>query len=138
MGARLATGDIFLFDGFRLDRRGGGLLRGDERGVFAPLAIGSRALDVLGVLVERPGDLVSRDEIMSAVWPETVVEDSNLPVQIRALRRVLDQGRAEGSCLQTVAGRGYRLVATVTRCAADVGSNSAPVLASGVRPSPRP
>ena len=131
MEALLATGDIFLFDGFRLDRRGGGLFREDERGVFAPLAIGSRALDVLGVLIERPGDLVSRDEIMSAVWPETVVEDSNLPVQIRALRRVLDQGRAEGSCIQTVAGRGYRLVATVTRRAADVGSNTAAVLTSG-------
>jgi adenylate cyclase len=137
MGALLATGDIFLFDGFRLDRRGGGLFREDERGVFAPLPIGSRALDVLGVLVERPGDLVSRDEIISAVWPETVVEDSNLPVQIRALRRVLDQGRAEGSCLQTVAGRGYRLVATVTRRAADVGSNTAAVLTSAARPSPR-
>jgi TolB-like protein len=137
MGALLATGDIFLFDGFRLDRRGGGLFREDDRGVFAPLAIGSRALDVLGVLVERPGDLVSRDEIMAAVWPEIVVEDSNLPVQIRALRRVLDQGRAEGSCLQTVAGRGYRLVATVTRRAADVGSNTAAVLTNGATPLPR-
>jgi adenylate cyclase len=138
MPALLATGDIFLFDGFRLDRRGGGLFREDERGVFAPLAIGSRALDVLGVLVERPGDLVSRDEIMSAVWPETVVEDSNLPVQIRALRRVLDQGRAEGSCIQTVARRGYRLVATVTRRAADVGSDTAAVLTSGAPALPRP
>ena len=137
MGALLATGDVFLFDGFRLDRRGGGLFREDERGVFAPLAIGSRALDVLAVLIERPGDLVSRDEIMSAVWPETVVEDSNLPVQIRALRRVLDQGRAEGSCLQTVAGRGYRLVATVTRRAADVVSDTAAVLTSGAPPLPR-
>jgi adenylate cyclase len=138
MGALLATGDIFLFDGFRLDRRGGGLFLEDERGVFAPLPIGSRALDVLGVLVERPGDLVSRDEIMSAVWPETVVEDSNLPVQIRALRRVLDQGRAEGSCIQTVAGRGYRLVATVTRHAADVGSNIVAVQTSGAPVLPRP
>ena len=44
-----------LFEGFRLDRRAGVLLRRDERGVFAPMAIGSRALDILGVLVERPG-----------------------------------------------------------------------------------
>ena len=83
--------------------------------VFAPLAIGSRALDVLGVLVERPGDLVSRDEIMDAVWPGTMVEDGNLTVQISTLRRVLDQGRAEGSCIQTVRRRGYRFVAPVTR-----------------------
>ena len=131
----LATGDIFLFEGFRLHRRGGGLFREDERGVFAPVAIGSRALDVLGVLVERPGDLVLKDEIMAAVWPETVVEDSNLPVQIRALRRVLDQERAEGSCIQTVAGRGYRLVVSMRREAdARSGTAAVPVAA---RPPPR-
>ena len=64
----LAAGDVFLFDGFRLDRRGGGLFRRDELGDFVPMAMGSRALDVLGVLVERPGDLVSRDVIIAAVW----------------------------------------------------------------------
>jgi TolB-like protein len=104
-----------LFEGFRLDRRAGVLFRRDERGVFAPIVIGSRALDILGVLVERPGDLVSRAEIMEAVWPGTAVEDSNLNVQVAALRRILDDGRAGGSCIQTVPGRGYRFVAPVTR-----------------------
>jgi DNA-binding winged helix-turn-helix (wHTH) protein len=64
-----AAGEIFLFEDFRLDRRG--LFRRDERRVFVPVAIGSRALDVLGVLVEGHGDLVSKDEIMAAVWPGT-------------------------------------------------------------------
>ena len=114
MDARAAT-DIFLGEGFRLDRRGGVLFRRDQQGVSAPIAIGRRALDLLGVLVERPGDLVSRDEIIDAVWPGTTVEDSNLNVQIAALRRILDDGRAEGSCIQTVSGRGYRFVAPVTR-----------------------
>jgi len=109
----IGTG-IFLFERFRLDRRGGGLFRSDERGRFLPVVIGSRALDVLCVLVERHGDLVSKDEIMTAVWPRTVVAESNLPIQILTLRRVLDQGRAEGSCIQTVIGRGYRFVASVT------------------------
>ena len=68
--------DIFQFEGFRLDRRG--LFRRDERGVFAPIAIGSRALDVLCVLVERAGNLVPRDEIIDAIWPAIVVEDNNL------------------------------------------------------------
>jgi len=81
----------FLFEGFRLDRWG--LFWQDERGVFAPVAIGSRALDVLGVLVTADGDLVSKDEIMAAVWPGTVVEDNNLTVQISTLRRVLDPSR---------------------------------------------
>ena len=111
----LAAADISLFEGFRLDRRGGVLFRRDQQGVFAPIAIGRRALDILGVLVERPGDLVSRDEIIEAVWPGTTVEDSNLNVQIAALRRILDDGRAEGSCIQTVSGRGYRFVGPVTR-----------------------
>src|SRR5580704_5577175 len=113
----LAAGDVFLFDGFRLDRRGGGLSRRDARGDFVPMATGSRALDVLGVLVERSGDLVSRNAIMTAVWPATVVEDANLNMQIAALRRVLDDGRAAGSCIQTIPGRGYRLVVRVTRAA---------------------
>src|SRR5689334_3522351 len=120
--------DIFLFEGFRLDPRGSGLFRRDERGVFVPMAIGSRALDVLGVLVGRPGDLVSRSEIIAAVWPSTVVEDSNLNMQIAALRRVLDDGRAEGSCIQTIAGRGYRFTAAVTRFAAEARSNAATFL----------
>src|ERR1700720_3243201 len=111
----LSSTESSLFEGFRLDRRAGVLFRRDERGVFAPMAIGSRALDILGVLVERPGDLVSRAEIIEAVWPETTVEDSNLNVQIAALRRILDDRRAEGSCIQTVPGRGYRFVAPVTR-----------------------
>ena len=111
----LGTADIFLFEEFRLDRQGEGLSRRDERGVFIPLSIGSRALDVLSVLVERAGELVTKEEIMAAVWRRTVVENANLTVQISALRRVLDQGRPEGSCIQTVAARGYRFVAPVTR-----------------------
>ena len=90
-----STTDIFEFDRFHLDRRG--LFRRDENAALAPVELGSRALDVLRVLLERPGDLVSRDEIMAAAWPGIVVEDNNLTIQIAALRRVLDQDRANGS-----------------------------------------
>jgi TolB-like protein len=114
-----ATAGVFLFEGFRLDRRG--LFRRDQNGAFIPIAIGSRALEVLYTLVERSGDLVSRDEILAAVWPGTVVEGSNLPVQIAALRRVLDQGRVDGSCIQTVARRGYRFLASMKRGSAEAG-----------------
>jgi DNA-binding winged helix-turn-helix (wHTH) protein len=123
--------DISLFGRFRLDRRSGVLFRRDERGVFAPLAMGSRALDILGVLVERAGELVSRAEIIAAIWPETAVEDSNLNVQIAALRRILDERRTERSCIQTIPGRGYRFTAPVTRVAAEGRANAAAVPPSG-------
>src|SRR6202030_3231369 len=111
----LASMDVAQFDCFRFDRRSGVLSRRDDRGVFIPMVMGSRALDILGVLVDRPGDVVSRAEIMEAVWPGTAVEDSNLNVQVAALRRILDHQRKQGSCIQTVPGRGYRFVPAVTR-----------------------
>ena len=107
--------DLFVFQSFLLDRRGGGLFRRDEGGVFTPVPIGARARDVLGALVERAGELVTRDEIIAAVWPETVVEDNNLNMQIAALRRVLDDGATATSCIQTISRRGYRLIAPVVR-----------------------
>src|SRR3984893_1360398 len=98
----LGPSEVFHFGDFRLDRRG--LSQWDDSGCFVPVKIGSRALDVLRMLTERPGELVSKDEIFAAVWPETVVEDGNLTVQISFLRRLLDQGPpTQGSCIQTVA-----------------------------------
>jgi adenylate cyclase len=114
MNASSSNG-ICLFDGFRFERRTGVLSRRDERGIYLPIAIGSRALEILGVLVERPGEVLSRTQIIDAVWPGIAVEDSNLNVQVAALRRVLDQHRKGGSCIQTVPGRGYRFVPAVTR-----------------------
>ncbi len=113
--------DVFLFEAFRFDRRAGVLFRYDEGGALVPLAIGSRALAVLSILMARQGGLVSKDDIMQAVWPGMVVEDNNLTVQISALRRVLDQGRADGSCIQTMPGRGYRFISGVTRASAEAG-----------------
>ena len=123
----LASSDIFLFEGFCLDRRAGGLFRRNHDGADLPVAIGSRGLDILGVLVERAGEVVSKDEIIAAVWPGTVVEDSNLTVQISALRRVLDRGRTQGSCIQTVPGRGYRFVAVVGLPVAEARSPPSPL-----------
>jgi adenylate cyclase len=119
----LAPSAIFEFEDFRLDRRGG-LFRRDDTGAFALVAIGSRGLDILGLLVERAGEVVSKEEIIAAVWPATVVEDSNLTVQISALRRALDKGRSNGSYIQTVSGRGYRFIALVTRPKREVLSAS--------------
>ena len=124
--------NISLFESFRLDRRSGVLFKRGERGDFAPLAMGSRALEILKVLVERAGELVTRAEIMAAVWAGTAVEDSNLNVQIAVLRRILDAGQMERSCIQTVPGRGYRFTAPVTQVVAEAQPNAVAVGMSGV------
>jgi len=112
---RRDAADILLFDGFRFDRRCGGcLFRLDQAGMAEPVPLGGRALALLGLLVERHGELVSKDAIMEADWPGRVVEEANLNVQIGNLRRILDQNREQGSCIQTITGHGYRFVAPVT------------------------
>jgi adenylate cyclase len=129
---RLGSGDVFLFEDFRFDLSGGGdLFRVDQAGIAAPVVIGTRALDLLRLLVERPGELISKDAIMEAVWPRMIVEEGNLTVQISALRRILDQDREQGSCIQTVPGRGYRFVAPVTRVERAASPASAPSSGNG-------
>src|SRR5271165_429795 len=86
----LGSADVLLFEGFRFDLSGGELFRLDPAGIAVPVMIGSRALSLLRLLVERQGKLVSKDAIMAAVWPGTVVEEGNLTVQIAALRRIID------------------------------------------------
>lgn len=107
-----APGTVF-FGNFRLEPPRG-LFRRNEQSEFIAVAVGSRALEVLTVLVARAGEVVPRDELMASVWPGIAVEYSNLAVQIRALRRILEEAHEDGSCIQTVAGRGYRFVAPVT------------------------
>jgi predicted ATPase len=80
-----------------------------------PIRLGSRAFDILVALVERAGDLVSKEELMARVWPNTFVEESNLKVQVAGLRRVLGDRRGSNRYLATISGRGYRFVAPVTR-----------------------
>ena len=111
----LTRPDVLQFDRFRLHRRDGRLLRKNESGAWQPVAIGSRALEALGLLLERHDDLVSKEDLIRVVWSGAAVEDSNLTVQISALRRVLDEGRGGESCIQTVTGKGYRFVFPVTQ-----------------------
>ncbi len=79
-----------------------------------PVRVGSRALDILTALVERPGELVGKDELMARVWRGTFVEEGNLKFQVGALRRALSDGRAGRRYIATSAGQGYRFVAPVS------------------------
>lgn len=91
-------------------------LRPHEQRLLAdgePVALGGRAFDLLLALVRRPGQLLTRNELIEQVWPGRVVEENNLSVQVNALRKVLG-----GEWLATVPGRGYRFVAPVEAGAA--------------------
>jgi len=75
--------------------------------------IGGRAFDLLTVLVERHGEVVSRSELMSRVWPGLVVEETNLKVNIAAIRRLLGDGPDPPRYIATVVGTGYQFIAPV-------------------------
>jgi predicted ATPase/DNA-binding winged helix-turn-helix (wHTH) protein len=76
-----------------------------------PLRLGRRAVDILLILLEQAGQVVSKQELMARVWPSSVVEDSNLRVHMAALRKALGDGQAGQRYIVTVAQRGYSFVA---------------------------
>jgi predicted ATPase/DNA-binding winged helix-turn-helix (wHTH) protein len=79
-----------------------------------PLRIGSRALEILIALVERAGELVSKEELIARAWPNTFVAEGNLRVNIAALRRLLGDGQAGNRYVANIPGRGYRFVAPIS------------------------
>jgi predicted ATPase/DNA-binding winged helix-turn-helix (wHTH) protein len=93
---------------FHLEQRV--LVRGN-----APVRLGSRAREILLALVERPGQVVKKGELLARVWPDTVVDESALRVHIAALRKALHDGEDGLRYVQNVTGRGYRFIAPVTR-----------------------
>jgi predicted ATPase/DNA-binding winged helix-turn-helix (wHTH) protein len=122
--------EAFAFGPFRLLVARRELLAHD-----VPVTLGQRAFEILLLLVSRQGQLVTKDELMAEVWPGVVVEENNIQVHISAVRKVLAAAGDGDRYLLTVAGRGYRFVAPVTRetagevQAAAVADQSAPVAA---------
>ena len=104
-----ATAREISFGPFRLLPAQFLLLEGDK-----PVLLGSRALHILMVLLERPGELVTRQELMARVWPNLCVEPATLTVHISALRRALRDGRDGNRFMINIRGRGYCFV-TPTR-----------------------
>ena len=82
-----------------------------------PISAGRRAIELLSVLAKAKGALVTKDELMSSVWPNTVVEENALQVHIAALRKLLG---SDANLLSTIHGFGYRLSATPLTASADV------------------
>jgi DNA-binding winged helix-turn-helix (wHTH) protein len=113
----MRVGSFELFPSERLLSAGG-----------KPVELGSRAFDVLLVLVEYHGRLVTKATLLERVWPRLVVDENNIPTQIASLRRALGVG-----AIRTVQGFGYRLDLEVSSPA----SKSAPPIATPPAPLPR-
>ena len=79
-----------------------------------PVHIGARALDLLIVLVERAGQVVTKEELVARIWPGLTVDENNLRAQVALLRKALRDGQGGARYLMTVAGRGYRFVAPLS------------------------
>ncbi len=96
-----------------------------------PVELGGRAFDLLQVLAEQSGRLVTKATLLERVWPKLVVDENNLPAQIATLRRVLGAG-----AIRTVPGFGYRLELEVVRPTRAV--QPAPALTPAPAPAPLP
>ena len=98
---------IYSFNGFTLDIARGNLMRGDEEVRLRP-----KSYAALKYLVENSGRLISKDELVEAVWPDTAVTDNSLVQCLKEVREALDD-RAQ-QCIKTVPRRGYIFEEKVT------------------------
>jgi DNA-binding winged helix-turn-helix (wHTH) protein len=103
-------GQTISFGPFRLLAAQRLLLEGSQ-----PVRLGSRAFDILAALVEHAGEVIGKDELIARAWPKTFVEESNLKIQVHALRRALGDGQGGHRYVVTIPGRGYNFVAPVSR-----------------------
>jgi DNA-binding winged helix-turn-helix (wHTH) protein len=119
------------FGPFRLDTARRLLLEGDK-----PVRLGSRAFDILAALVERAGEVVGKEELRARAWPQTLVEDANLKIQISALRRALGDGQGGQRYVVTVPGRGYNFVAPVSLVQPPEPVSPPPIMPAGAHNLP--
>ena len=99
---------LFAFGPFVLDVDRGTLLREGR-----PIAVGHKGLLLLQALLQAPGQVVTKAELMDAAWPDTAIEESNLSVQIAALRKLLAPSPDGGAWIATVPRGGYRFAGSV-------------------------
>lgn len=104
-----AANHIYHFGSFCLNQAEQQLLRNDK-----PVRLAPKAFDVLLVLIQNKGSLVTKEKLLEEVWPDAFVEEANLSVNIASLRKALEEGNATCQCIETVPKRGYRFVADVS------------------------
>jgi TolB-like protein/Tfp pilus assembly protein PilF len=100
---------VYYFGSFCLNQAEQRLLRNGE-----PIRLAPKVFDVLLVLIQNQGCLVTKDRLLQEVWPDAFVEEANLSVNIACLRKALNEGVADRQYIETVPKRGYRFVAPVS------------------------
>ncbi len=103
--------EFYEFEQFRLEAATRRLFGRDNKHIPLP----PRSFDILLFLVQNSGELLTKDELMSKIWSDQVVEENNLTVRIAALRKALGETRSETAFIQTIPGQGYRFVAEVSK-----------------------
>src|ERR1700677_2721739 len=122
--------EIFQFGEFHVEALARVLRREEEI-----LALNRRAFDVLLYLVQNSGRILTHDELLKNVWPDTYVDENSLAQSISALRRALGEKPGDNSYIITLPGRGYQFVAPVTVVAAE-GLSTIPDAAIAARDAP--
>src|SRR3984957_8143990 len=103
---KLRIGPFQLSIGERVLRRDGRVL-----------PLGDRALDILTYLIERPGKVIAKQELMDHVWSDVTVEEGSLRVHVAAIRKALEDGQFGNRYIANVKGRGYSFIESVVRLA---------------------
>jgi DNA-binding winged helix-turn-helix (wHTH) protein/tetratricopeptide (TPR) repeat protein len=101
--------NVYEFDGFRLDEAQLRLSYQDQ-----PVPLTPKILDLLLFLVKNQGQLITKDELMKAIWPDSFVEENNITVSMSTLRKTLGDTGCNTQFIETVPRRGYRFVGAVT------------------------
>jgi DNA-binding winged helix-turn-helix (wHTH) protein len=109
------------FGPFELSSRERALRR---EGMVLPL--GSRALDILIYLAQRPGEVIAKQDLIDHVWPDVTVEEGSLRVHVAAIRKALADGQFGNRYVANIRGRGYSFVGTVVPLAARVSRPELP------------
>src|SRR5580693_1920150 len=104
----MRTEGIFRFGEFQVDALARTLRREEEI-----VTLGGRAFDVLLYLVQNPGKVLTRDELLKNVWSDTFVDENSLAQSISVLRRAIDEKPGQNSYIATLPGRGYQFVSPV-------------------------
>jgi len=121
---------VYEFGPFRLEPAEGRLMKGG-----VPVHVTPKALELLVALAKRPGRLVTKDELVAEVWPDTFVEEGNLAVNMTRLRQALNDDTGQ-TYVETVPKRGYRFVAAVREVGAEPPAGPAPTPPADKAPTP--